>query len=85
LGEIAYRQKNYADAVKAYNAVLEGFPGNAKAPAAQLRKGLALLQLGKREAGITELRLLIKRHPQTPEAAQAKSKLSTMGVHSTTR
>jgi len=44
LGEIAYRQQNYADAVTAYNAVLEGFPGSAKAPAAQLRKGLALLQ-----------------------------------------
>jgi tol-pal system protein YbgF len=85
LGEIAYRQKNYSDAVKAYNAVLEGFPGNAKAPAAQLRKGLALLQLNKKEAGITELKLLIKRHPQTPEAAQAKSKLTAMGVHSTAR
>jgi tol-pal system protein YbgF len=83
LGEIAYRQKNYADAVKAYNAVLEGFPGSAKAPAAQLRKGLALLQLNKKEAGITELKLLIKRHPQTPEAVQAKSKLSALGVHST--
>jgi len=85
LGEIAYRQKNYADAVKAYNAVLEGFPGSAKAPAAQLRKGLALLQLGKKDAGITELKLLVKRHPQTPEAAQAKSKLSALGVHSTAR
>jgi len=85
LGEIAYRQKSYADAVKAYNAVLEGFPGSAKAPAAQLRKGLSLLQMNKKDAGITELRLLIKRHPQTPEAAQAKSKLSSMGVHSTTR
>ena len=66
--------------MKAYNAVLEGFPGNAKAPAAQLRKGLALLQLGKKDAGITELKLLIKRHPQTPEAAQAKSKLNALGV-----
>ena len=83
LGEIAYRQKNYADAVKAYSAVLEGFSGSAKAPAAQLRKGLALLQLNKREAGITELKLLVKRHPQTPEAAQAKTKLSALGVHST--
>jgi tol-pal system protein YbgF len=83
LGEIAYRGKNYADAVKAYNAVLEGFPGSAKAPAAQLRKGLALLQLGKKDAGITELKLLIKRHPQTPEAAQAKAKLNALGVHST--
>jgi tol-pal system protein YbgF len=83
LGEISYRQKNYSDAVKAYNAVLEGFPGSAKAPAAQLHKGLSLLQINKKDAGITELRLLIKRHPQTPEAVQAKSKLSAMGVHST--
>jgi tol-pal system protein YbgF len=85
MGEIAYRQKSYADAIKAYNAVLEGFPGSTKAPAAQLRKGLSLLQMNKKDAGITELRLLIKRHPQTPEAAQAKSKLSTLGVHSTAR
>jgi TolA-binding protein len=80
LGEIAYRQKNFAGAVKAYNAVLEGFPGNPKAPAAQLRKSLALLQMDKKQAAITELRLLIRRHPQTPEAAQARAKLSALGV-----
>ncbi len=69
--------------MKAYNAVLEGFPGSSKAPAAQLRKGLALLQLGRKTEAITELKSLVKRHPQTPEAAQAKSKLSALGVHST--
>ena len=83
LGEIAYRQLNYADAIKAYNAVLESFPGNPKAPAAQLRKGLALLQINKRDAGIHELRLLIQRHPQTPEAGSARSKLNSMGVRIT--
>jgi len=80
LGEIAYRQKNYTDAVKSYNAVLESFPGNAKAAAAQLRKGLALLQLKRRDAGIHELRLLIQRHPNTPEAEQARGKLNELGV-----
>lgn len=80
LGEIAYRQKDYADAIKSYNAVLEGFAGSSKAPAAQLRKGLALLQEGKKDAGIHELRLLIQRHPQTPEAVQAKTKLYALGV-----
>jgi tol-pal system protein YbgF len=80
LGEIAYRQMKLSEAVKAYNAVLEGFPGNAKAPAAQLRKGTALLQMNRRDAGIHELRLLIQRHPQTPEAAQARTKLNAMGV-----
>jgi TolA-binding protein len=80
LGEIAYRQQNYADAVKAYNAVLEGFPGSSKAPAAQLRKGLALLLINKKDAGVHELRLLVQRHPQTPEAAQARTKLNSLGV-----
>jgi tol-pal system protein YbgF len=80
LGEIAYHQANYSDAVKAYNAVLEGFSGSSKAPAAQLRKGLALIQLGKKDAGVHELRALIQRHPQTPEAAQARSKLNGLGV-----
>jgi tol-pal system protein YbgF len=85
LGEIAYRQQNYADAVKSYNAVLEGFPGSTKASAAQLRKGLSLLQMNKKDAGIHELRLLIQRHPQTPEAAQARNKLSSMNVRATGR
>jgi len=80
LGEIAYQQKDYAGAVKAYNTVLEGFAGSPKAPAAQLHKGLALLQQGKRDAGIRELRALIQRHPQTPEADQARHKLNSMGV-----
>lgn len=81
LGEIAYRQGNYSEAVKDYNALLEGFAGNPKAPAAQLHKGFALLKLGKREDGVHELRLLEQRHPQTPEAAQARTRLTSLGVH----
>jgi tol-pal system protein YbgF len=83
LGEIAYQQKHYDDAVNAYNAVLEGFSGNPKAPAAQLHKGLALLATNKKDAGIHELRLLIQRHPRTPEAASARSKLNGLGVRVT--
>ncbi len=83
LGEIAYQQQHYDDAVNDYNAVIEGFSGNAKAPAAELHKGYALLALDKKQAGIQELRDLIKRHPQTPEAARARSKLNGMGVRIT--
>jgi tol-pal system protein YbgF len=80
LGEIAYQQQQYNDAVNDYNAVLEGFAGNSRAPTAQLHKGLSLLELKKREAGIHELRLLIQRYPHSPEAARARSKLNEMGV-----
>ncbi len=80
LGEIAYEQKQYENAINDYNALLEGFSGNAKAPTAQLHKGLALLALNKRQEGIDELRELIRRHPQTPEAARARTKLAGMRV-----
>jgi tol-pal system protein YbgF len=80
MGEIAYQQKDYPTAIKSYNALLEGFSGNAKAPAAQLHKGYALLAEDKKDEGIHELRSLIQRHPQTPEARAARSKLNGMGV-----
>lgn len=83
LGEIAYQQQHYDEAVNDYNAVLEGFSGNAKAPTAQLHKAYALLALDKKQAGVQELRELIKRHPQTPEAAAARRKLNGMGVRIT--
>jgi tol-pal system protein YbgF len=83
MGEIAYRQGKYPQAVKQYDVVLEQFAGNPKAPAAQLRKGESLLQTQQREAGAEELRSLIQRYPQTPEAAEARSKLNGMGIRIT--
>lgn len=80
IGEIAYKQGDYSGAVKAYNAVLEGFSGSPKAAAAQYRKGLALIQMNKKEAGIHELRTLIQRRPQAPEATKAREKLNAMGI-----
>jgi tol-pal system protein YbgF len=80
LGEIAYRQGNYQAAIKAYDMTVEQYSGNPKIPAAQLRKGEALIALNQREAGIRELRSLIQRYPQTPEAQQARSRLNAMGV-----
>jgi TolA-binding protein len=80
LGEIAYKGQDYASAVKSYNVVLETFPNSSKAPAAQLHKGYALLLMNKKDAGVHELRALIQKHPDKPEAMQARSKLNGMGV-----
>ena len=80
LGEIAYRQGNYPAAIKAYDATVEQYSGNPKIPAAQLRKGEALIALNQKDAGVRELRSLIQRYPQTPEAQQARSRLNAMGV-----
>jgi tol-pal system protein YbgF len=80
LGEIAYRQANYAAAVQAYNKVLDQYPGGNKTAAAQLKKGYALLELGQRDAGVQELRSLISRYPKSPEALQARDRLTKLGA-----
>jgi tol-pal system protein YbgF len=80
LGEIDYRAGHFADAVKNYDHVIQQFPANPKVPVSRLHKGSALLAMKDREAGIAEMRALIQRFPNSPEAAQARTKLSGLGV-----
>jgi tol-pal system protein YbgF len=80
LGEIQYRQGNLQGAVLSYNKVLDQYPGGNKAAAAQLKKGFALLDLGQRSQGVQELRSLIARYPKSPEALQARDRLTKLGV-----
>jgi tol-pal system protein YbgF len=85
IGEIQYRQGNLQGAVVSYNKVLDQYPGGNKAAAAQLKKGLALLDLGQRNQGAQELRSLIARFPKSPEAVQARDRLNRLGVAETSR
>ena len=78
--EIDYRGGRYAAAIKAYDSVLEQYPDSNKVPVAHLHKGMALTALNQKDAGVREFRELIQRFPNSPEAMQARSKLSGMGV-----
>jgi tol-pal system protein YbgF len=80
LGEIDYRRGNFTAAVQDYNKVLDQYPGGNKGAAAQLKKGFALLELGQRDAGVQELRSLIARYPKSPEAVQARERLTRVGA-----
>jgi TolA-binding protein len=78
--EINYRDAHYPAAIKAYDAVLEQYPDSNKVPASHLHKGIALFNMKENDAGTRELRTLIQRFPNSPEAMQARSKLSGMGI-----
>src|SRR5579864_5264309 len=80
LAEIQYRQANYQQAVQNYDQVLQNFPSGNKAASAQLKKGFALIELGKQDDGVSELRHLIQRYPHSPEALQARERLRKLGV-----
>lgn len=80
IGECYYSQQQYRNAIDAYNRVLERYPGGNKQAAAQLKKGYALLSLGEKQAGIRELRSLVRRMPRTREADLAQQRLRHLGA-----
>src|SRR5271155_5412000 len=80
LGEIAYHQKQYQDAVAEYDKVLTAYPKSFKLAPARLRKVMALLDLGQKTAGVRELREVVRRYPGTEEERAARAKLKELGV-----
>ncbi|HEV1993135.1 MAG TPA: tol-pal system protein YbgF [Candidatus Acidoferrum sp.] len=80
LGEIAYSQKNYDQAVGEYEKVLNNYPKSFKLAPARLKKGMALIELGQKPGGVRELREVVKRYPGTEEDRRARAKLKELGV-----
>jgi tol-pal system protein YbgF len=75
LAEIEFKDGDYPKAIANYDLVLQNFPSGNKAASAQLKKGFALLELGKKEDGEQELKHVIQRYPRTQEAMQARDRL----------
>jgi tol-pal system protein YbgF len=80
LGEIAYSQKQYGQAVAEYEKVLNNYPKSFKLAPARLKKGMALIELGQKTGGVRELREVVKRYPGTEEDRRARAKLKELGV-----
>ena len=76
IGEMNLRANKASAAIQNYDHVLEHYPDNSKIPAAHLHKGDALVALHQNDAGVREYRALIQRFPNSPEAAQARAKIS---------
>jgi len=80
LGEIAYSQKNYDQAVTEYDRVLTNYPKSFKLAPAHLKKGMAMIELGQKTSGVKELRDVVKRFPGTEEERRARARLKELGV-----
>lgn len=83
LGEIAYSQKQYEQAVSEYDKVITNYPKSFKLGPSHLKKGLALVELNQKTAGIKELREVVKRYPGSDEDRRARAKLKELGAPST--
>ncbi len=75
LAEIQFKAGDFQKAIANYDLVLQNFPSGNKAAVAQLKKGYALLELGKEDEGTQELKHVIQRYPRSNEAVQARERL----------
>jgi tol-pal system protein YbgF len=76
LGELAFGERRYRDAVLEFGKVAREFPRSGKAPDALVRTGEAMLQLDMREEAKTVLSEVPQRYPGTPAAARARTLLA---------
>jgi TolA-binding protein len=81
IGEIYYNQGNFEEALKAFDAVLERFPDNARVNDALLMKGRTLVKLNQRTAAAEEFRALLKRQPTGDYATKANAELKNLGLN----
>ena len=80
LGEIDYAQGNYKVAIGAYVKVMNQYPRSFKVAASLLKKAQAEVKLGQKQAGIRDLREVVRKYPGSDEARQAQARLHELGA-----
>ncbi len=72
IGECYFSQKKYAEAIEQFNGLLLNYPRGDKVPAAYLKKGISLMELGKKEESLIVFKLLISKYPLEEETKIAQ-------------
>jgi tol-pal system protein YbgF len=80
LGQIFYAQRDYRNAIKAYDLVLSKYPQSIKLASALLKKAEAEENLKERTSAIRDLREVVHRFPGSDESRRARTMLQSMGI-----
>jgi len=75
VGECYYSQKMYQEAVNTFSKLINNYQDGDKIPAATLKKGFALIEMGKQSQGVYVLKELISKFPLSEEASLAQQKI----------
>jgi tol-pal system protein YbgF len=78
LGESYFTQRKMKEAIAAFKKVANDYPGSAKHPAALLRLAAAYQETGRRGDAKAVLQRLIRQHPESNAAEQARTQLKTI-------
>jgi len=82
IGSIYYKKQDYANALQAFDAVLEHYSDNPKTAGSHYWKGKTLLAMGKRDAAAKEFREVISKYPSSDVVQAARTELRNLGLSS---
>ncbi|MBI4238905.1 MAG: tol-pal system protein YbgF [Deltaproteobacteria bacterium] len=75
IGECLFAQKNFQDAAKEFQALVDRYPGSEKIGAALFKQGLAFAELGMKPQAAGAYRKVVAQAPNSKEARQATTRL----------
>lgn len=75
IGECYYSQKMYQEAANTFERLTNQYSDGDKIPAAMLKKGFALIEMGKQSEGAGVLKGLISKFPLSEEASLAQQRV----------
>lgn len=78
IGECHYSQEQYQQAIDAFNELLISYPAGDKVPAAYLKKGMSLVQLGRKDEALATFKLLVAKYPTQEESRLAQQKINEL-------
>jgi tol-pal system protein YbgF len=79
LGELAYRERRYQDAIGSYGHIARSFPQSARAPDALLGTAESMLRLDLKDEATTVLSEIPSRYPSSAAATRARQRLAELG------
>ncbi len=80
IGECNFSQKKHEEAIEQFNELILNYPKGDKIPAAYLKKGLSLVELGKKEEALSVFKLLVSKFPLEEETKIAQQKIKELKI-----
>jgi tol-pal system protein YbgF len=75
-GEAFYAEKDYENAILAFQDVVDKYPSGDKAPDAMYKQGLSFLSLNDKKNARVLLELVSSKYPRSKAAEMARKKLA---------
>lgn len=78
IGECLFSQQKLNEAINVFNDLILDYPSGDTVAAAYLKKGISLMDLGKKEEALSVFRLLVAKYPLDEETKIAQQKIKDL-------